>query len=975
MRRSHVSSLLAILSASCASGEVTPSAEKCTPGLACTGDDPCHAGTVECDGTAERCVAGSAKPDGTRCGADRVCLAGACTRCIDGATCTSDDGCSTGVRACALGNVCELRFHAADGKPCTGGVCSAGACVACVDGAPCASADGCRTGTLTCARGKSCVLSATAADDTSCSGGTCVAGACLAGCSAGKTCTSADGCRLGVTSCTSGTERCVLANAAADGATCPGGVCAAGTCVACDPSAPCASPDGCQTGTVTCTGAPACALAAVADGMPCAGGVCVSGGCRACVAGAACTSADGCRTGHTTCGTAPECKLDALVPDGAACAGGVCESGACTSCLPGVACTTPDACHTGTVDCSSGAAVCVPVRARADGAGCGTDAVCFHGSCRACAQGASCTVDACHGPGTVDCATGEPVCAGAPFVRDGASCGDGQVCRAGSCRACAQGASCQLDACHTGTLACDTGEGVCTGAPVEAANGAACGSGLACAAGACVTAADVTGTRITDYFWSGGTTSVPGLDVATARVSALSPRSGGGYDVFGGTLAADGSFVIPGVPAGRYLLEVVYPGGRDVFEPGSRTGVDVGWDVSGRPAARATRPTPLVLQASGLATWDAVWDAVALDAPDSGFTQRLGGLPAGATAGDLKLDLLGRVRPAASDTLWVTQLEKATSPTWSVDYQSARRWTTLTGIDAADGTSTTAAAPLAAAPALATVAWGFRGFDTAHASVAHAGPAATVAADQWFVAGMLAGPSRSSTNITLLALSFGAVANAVADFGVYSWGRFLPAASWVESYEQHLVARVSVAAPGATTAYVFYPRAVSRGAVPDHLGSSCYTSCFAGCSATCTQAGKDAATCGAECSGSCTGRCYAPASAFVGFTATLDGRDAFQPRTGVGTSPVLAFDGERAEIVELVNTSGATTTAWIGSLFKLGASVSIEIPPGFLQSGRTYVAYLTRTRMVGGGAPANPYRYEWRDVVTRQQGVTAAFSP
>lgn len=105
----------------------------------------------------------------------------------------------------------------------------------------------------------------------------------------------------------------------------------------------------------------------------------------------------------------------------------------CEGCVVGVACSSPDGCASGTTACSGGTQTCSNLTPVANGTSCGSNQVCFGGSCVACTSGSSCTsLDGCKS-GNISCATGQPVCGGLVSRPNGTACGQGGHCQAGTC--------------------------------------------------------------------------------------------------------------------------------------------------------------------------------------------------------------------------------------------------------------------------------------------------------------------------------------------------------------------------------------------------------------------------------------------------------------------------------------------------------------------------------------------------------------
>jgi len=259
-----------------------------------------------------------------------------------------------------------------------------------------------------------------------------------------------------------------------------------------------------------------------------------------CVAGARCDLPDTCQVGAVACVSgAPFCGSIGNAIDGIPCAANhVCQAGRCEPvCVAGASCQeAAEPCMEGVTACSAGLASCAPTaQPRPDGAGCGLDQVCRGGACLACRANRACTpANACHA-GLTSCATGVETCVdtAAPLA-DGASCGTELACQAGVCGACTPSVACSAPdlPCAAGVTSCATGRPLCvsTGAPL--ANGSPCGAGQVCFSGACQPCAAGSACTPGGSACQAGVTSCElGYAVCAGPVTSASPGTSCGADL------------------------------------------------------------------------------------------------------------------------------------------------------------------------------------------------------------------------------------------------------------------------------------------------------------------------------------------------------------------------------------------------------------------------------------------------------------
>ncbi|HSN91448.1 MAG TPA: hypothetical protein VLS93_09485 [Anaeromyxobacteraceae bacterium] len=336
----------------------------------------------------------------------------------------------------------------------------------------------------------------------------CNAGVCSA-CTANLACaTNPDPCLKGITSCTTGTQACVddPLSPEANGLACGTNlVCYNGVCSPCTAGASCTyNPSPCLAGTTSCsTGTETCLDTAtpLPNGTSCGTNlVCNAGTCVSCTAGLACTgNPDPCRLGTTSCATGTQTCVDGTTPapNGTSCGTNlVCYAGSCVSCTAGLACTTnPDSlCHDGVTSCATGTQTCVDGTAKPNGTSCGSNLVCNAGTCVSCTAGLACTTNpspACW-DGLTSCATGTQTCVDGTAKPNGTACDvdplQPEVCSGGTCTVCYAGQPCTTNpdtACHDGITSCATGTQTCVDGTAKP-NGTTCGVNQVCSAGVCL---------------------------------------------------------------------------------------------------------------------------------------------------------------------------------------------------------------------------------------------------------------------------------------------------------------------------------------------------------------------------------------------------------------------------------------------------------------------------------------------------------
>jgi hypothetical protein len=404
---------------------------------------------------------------------------------------------------------------------------------------------------------------------------------------------------------------------------------------------------------------------------------------------------------------------------------------------------------------------------------------------------------------------------------------------------------------------------------------------------------------VTHWTESGATTTVP----EAATVSALVPLPAGGYSTVVATPRGTGSWSLSGLAPGPVLLRIETSGGTDYVET-SATAVDVGRDQGGRPfSGYADPPVDMTFGLSGLDPWDVYQDQLQLFSWETAWWDLFP--PFEAAGGEEALDVLYTwYGPSleAGDTFDATQCRSA----------AVGDFTAIASVAAGRATIATAA-PASVAIAMepltpnrtVDVDWRVTEFEALGPSMG-TGQTAYPMPHLLLVAAIPAplvqpSPVGNASSIDYLdLLGPQGAADLTATLGY--------AAPMGAAYREFLYVGYRVAlertAPGASS-----PRTI-HAAVYQQLAAVPAT--------------------------------IAP---ILGPVAPwIDGRDALDDLTGVGTTPLLAWSapslGEathtEVEIREIYADAGASRSRTVATLQTAGTE--IEVPPGVLEAGRAYVA-------------------------------------
>jgi hypothetical protein len=475
--------------------------------------------------------------------------------------------------------------------------------------------------------------------------------------------------------------------------------------------------------------------------------------------------------------------------------------------------------------------------------------------------------------------------------------------------------------------------------------GAYCPSGQ-CLGGVCVRA--VTGTVGWRYWKPDGTTELVPPGPSGYTVTAHSFTADARWETLTVPDAATGAYTVF-VPFGEATLTLWDPVGHPHSTVTAASAVDFVRDVAGRPDETfPTGSATLRLLLSNLLSWDSgsssgLADEVQLTT-SGGYAGWLTGTNAGATMLPFDFSLQGWPlhAPAAGD--WALVYQRA-NRSWTASNGSGT-WNYLAALRGGALSYTCADVPwqqvdLWLSPlSTATVSFDWRFADlyqhvpSLGSGVNTWGFAASVSAHPYTLAREVMPPSE------LLYLPVGAPRQDTVT-GPLAYGRpGFPGAYEVALAE--LSAQVPAYAPGASEpAYI---QALLR---------------------------REAAVTATVAT--------APALGPVAWVRHEDWSSAFAPRTGVGLRPLLRWGAPAVgvpsayvvRVHRLENDAGMTRHTVVGQV--VTAATSVQLPPGFLEFGGTYVATVS-ARMGNGNLVTEPLRQPgWPRAIARV--VTASFSP
>jgi len=426
-----------------------------------------------------------------------------------------------------------------------------------------------------------------------------------------------------------------------------------------------------------------------------------------------------------------------------------------------------------------------------------------------------------------------------------------------------------------------------------------------------------------------------------------------------GSFGSDGSFTVPGVAAGDYVL-CHRPAGEVVTcLDGGADQVDLGFDVLGRTDQKpATQATPVTFSFTGLDAWNPLLERIEITSSGA----NLWDVAAPSTAvrsGEVKAtivedwDAANGTRKALNllvpaDVLHVHQLSTRSFYTgfdihFYVSATHALPGPAASGITVTDGQAASIPArlePLALDGTL-EVDWDPAVFEAhrpalgppARTSLGPVPHRLTVAAN---AVGLEYPAPAASGSPELVVMTLPGSASRAA--GSVWYGRFLPS-HWKEWRGVSFSADVAYVAPGATTPWLERSEIETRTALPVAAGP------------------------------------FTPAVTPVG-SPQIGGASALEDRVGVGESPTISWSapsvgtptGYLVEVSRLDVKDGATISTPV--LRYATARLHVALPPGMLEAGATYFARITA--LVNSAPITAPFR--GTNVFSRASTLTGTFT-
>ncbi len=431
----------------------------------------------------------------------------------------------------------------------------------------------------------------------------------------------------------------------------------------------------------------------------------------------------------------------------------------------------------------------------------------------------------------------------------------------------------------------------------------------------------MTGTVIYTYYGTSATPVTVPADLASVSVDAL-VWSGSSWTKYAGTGTAAGSFTIPGVPSGPFLVDI---DDSSYLYTSART-LDLGADLGGRSTAAVGTPANTIAGTiTGLQAWNAE-DVFYWNSPNgAGAAYGFAGaepMPGATTLSTTEISSWqgALIDASQGDILYATQLSFET--TASAQYEVVSGFAAFTGVEQTAGAALDVVGALTTVPATESIFINFQAaeFATAAAAISPDGVPYTPSINVITMPGAAA-VGFVSYDVNLLDLNAG---TSNVNVGSVSYGNPFPA-TWGELAYPNVGATVTYTAKGATTGAPLSGTVFSTEPV--------------------SQVGTSA---------------IAPVVTPVA-APLINGRSLATAQTGVGPTPTVSWSAPstgtptayRVTLYDVVNASGATNVNYVAEI--VTTTTSLPLPPGRLTPGHSYALVITAVT-TPIDANTNPYR-------------------
>jgi hypothetical protein len=289
----------------------------------------------------------------------------------------------------------------------------------------------------------------------------------------------------------------------------------------------------------------------------------------------------------------------------------------------------------------------------------------------------------------------------------------------------------------------------------------------------------VKGTYLNTYIWGVSEATAPPIEGIS--VAALVPQPSGGYTTIEGSFYEDGTFEIPGVPPGSYLLKIQSDGAAPYFYWTKERVIEVGYLYANRPDTRPVTisPTSMVFEVGGMSPWQET-DVIEILSQGAGafglpFFELTPGVTSleGASFDAFEMFPGNLIDGSKGDLLYVTQL--VTRDAGGAPYTSIGKVFTPPPFSMQDGQPTTLTGSFSDVPQKTlSVDWKRSAFG-ALAKDVH--PSAALFDSSFSLVAEYGGTSRITATIPPALLSFSGDSETVTDFaGELSYGNPFPSA-------------------------------------------------------------------------------------------------------------------------------------------------------------------------------------------------------